>query len=182
MSRISNCIKNIPSNIALSFNDSFLQVSSNVNVVSIYIDESISLDLTNGIEINVKPGITSRTKIKRAMAISSTLSRIISNTIQDVVKGYVVNINMIGVGFKSSVNNNFLHLSLGFSHDIVYKIDNGLKVSISDNINIQISGFDRQKVMQFANQIRKLKQPEPYKGKGLFLNGEKIIKKEVKKK
>ena len=95
---------------------------------------------------------------------------------------FLPRLKMIGVGFKASVNGNILRTYIGLSHDVCFLIPEGLKVVVANDVDITISGNNRNVVMQFAKTIRNMKKPEPYKGKGIFLNDEKIIRKEGKKK
>ena len=104
------------------------------------------------------------------------------NAMNDLTNGCVAKLKMVGVGFKANVKGNFLNLYIGLSHDVVVAIPKGLSVSVDADVEITIKGYNRVSVMQFARTIRDLKKPEPYKGKGIFLNNEKILRKEGKKK
>ncbi|MEN9781914.1 MAG: hypothetical protein RL208_64 [Pseudomonadota bacterium] len=181
MSRIGNVLNNIPGSVSFALKGGVLTITGSKGSVVVYVDSNVSVDLTSGIKFSVIAGLNRKDHIK-ASAVCGTLVRIVGNAVNDVNNFFVANINMVGVGLKASVKNNFLYMFVGFSHDVVFKIWSGLDIKVVDAVNISISGIDRQKVMQFASMIRGVKPPEPYKGKGLFVNGEKIIRKEVKKK
>ena len=102
--------------------------------------------------------------------------------VADVNNGVVSNLKMVGVGFKASVNGKFLNLYVGNSHDIVFLIPEGVKVQCTSETQISVSGCDREKVNSFVNYVRSVKKPEPYKGKGIFLNNEVVVRKSGKKK
>jgi large subunit ribosomal protein L6 len=181
MSRIGNAINNVPSSVLFTVNGNNLTVSGPRGSVVVYVDKNVLIDLTSGIRFSVVDGLNRKDRLK-ASSVCGTLVRIVGNAVNDVNNLFFASINMIGVGLKASVKGDFLYMFVGFSHDVVFKIWFGLEVKVVDAVNISISGIDRQKVMQFASMIRSVKPPEPYKGKGLFVNGEKIIRKEVKKK
>ena len=107
---------------------------------------------------------------------------LVRNAMDDLKNGYTANLKMIGVGFKASVNGKFLRTYVGLSHDVIFAIPEGLAVTVANDTEITIKGHNRSEVMQFARAVRDIKKPEPYKGKGIFLNNETILRKEGKKK
>lgn len=108
------------------------------------------------------------------------LSRaMIANMITGVSSGFEKKLEINGVGFRVALAGNDLKMQLGLSHEVVYKIPEGIKAEVQQNV-INISGFDKQKVGQVAAEIRSLKKPEPYKGKGIMYAGERIIRKSGK--
>lgn len=104
---------------------------------------------------------------------------LISNMIVGVSQGFSKKLELNGVGFRVALAGNGLKLNLGFSHDVNYALPTGVTATIEQNV-ITISGFDKQQVGQVAAEIRALKKPEPYKGKGLKYVGERIIRKSGK--
>ena len=160
--------------IKLSSNDNGVVVSNSIG--SIFVN-------TNGfVKIGIENGLSFQSLKDKDEGMLGTSYVLVKNAMTDLVKGCVANLKMVGVGFKASVSGNFLRLYIGFSHDVVVAIPKGLAVSVDADVNIKISGNNRAVVMQFARMIRDLKKPEPYKGKGIFLNDEKIVRKEGKKK
>ncbi len=107
------------------------------------------------------------------------LRSLINNMIQGVSQGYSKRLELNGVGYRVALNGSELHFNLGFSHEVVYKIPAGVTVSIEQNI-ITVSGISKQQVGQVAADIRALKKPEPYKGKGIKYVDERIIRKSGK--
>ena len=109
------------------------------------------------------------------------LSRaLIANMITGVSEGFTRNLEIHGVGFKAAVQGEFLALSLGFSHPVLFPIPAGIKVTVTDNTKVKVEGIDRQLVGQVAANIRGYYPPEPYKGKGVRYAGEHIERKEGK--
>ena len=143
---------------------------------------SIVVDTNGFVEIGIENGLSFKSLKDESNGMLGTSYVLVKNAMEDLVKGCVANLKMVGVGFKANVSGNFLRLYIGLSHDVVVAIPKGITVSVDADINIKISGNNRATVMQFARMVRDLKKPEPYKGKGIFLNDEKIIRKEGKKK
>ena len=100
----------------------------------------------------------------------------------EVAENFSKELEIQGVGYRVQVQGQSLQLSLGFSHDINFKIPDGIKISCADQTHITVSGVDKQKVGQTAAEIRDLRPPEPYKGKGIRYVGEYVVRKEGKKK
>jgi large subunit ribosomal protein L6 len=115
-------------------------------------------------------------------AIAGTIRALINNNVVGVSKGFEKKLNLVGVGYKAEVKNKELHLSLGFSHPVVYKYSEDVKIKTPSPTEININGIDKQKVGQVAAEIRAFRPPEPYKGKGVKYSDENIIRKEAKKK
>lgn len=145
-----------------------LQKSFNPTVVSI----------TSGEEgVLVAPVGNSR----HARAMHGTARSIIAGMVQGVVEGYTKNLTINGVGFRANVNGEKLKLELGYSHDINHPIPAGLTVTVADQTKVKVEGADKQMVGQFAAQVKKFYPVEPYKGKGVSIDGEYIRRKEGKK-
>jgi large subunit ribosomal protein L6 len=119
---------------------------------------------------------------KQANAMSGTVRALLANMIQGVDKGFERKLTLVGVGYKAQAQGTNLNLALGFSHPIVHKMPEGVKVATPAATEIVITGADKQKVGQVAAEIRAYKPPEPYKGKGVRYSDEKVVIKETKKK
>jgi large subunit ribosomal protein L6 len=102
--------------------------------------------------------------------------------VEGVSKGYEKKLELVGVGFRAAVQGKVLNLTLGFSHPVVYPVPEGITIETPTQTEILIKGIDRQKVGQVAAEIREVRPPEPYKGKGVRYSDEKITLKEGKKK
>ena len=100
--------------------------------------------------------------------------------ISGVSHGFSKELEIQGVGFKAAVQGKILKLNLGFSHDILFPIPDGIKITVADNVRVKIEGIDRHLVGQVAADIRGYYPPEPYKGKGVRYAGEQIMRKEGK--
>ena len=106
----------------------------------------------------------------------------IANMIKGVTAGYSKSLEISGVGYRAAVQGKNLQIALGYSHDVVYPIPEGITIATPRPVEIVISGSDKQKVGQVAAEIREYRPPEPYKGKGIKYAGERIFRKEGKKK
>ncbi|MDR1071206.1 MAG: 50S ribosomal protein L6 [Rickettsiales bacterium] len=115
-------------------------------------------------------------------AMWGTMARNIKQAIVGVTDGFVKEIGMKGVGYKAVVKGKDLVLTAGYSHDVVVPIPDGLTVEIAAPTEFSIKGSDKNAVGQFADRVRKVRKPEPYKGKGIFYKDETILRKEGKKK
>ena len=107
---------------------------------------------------------------------------VVSNLIEGVSDGFKKTLEITGVGYRANLQGNDLNLALGYSHDVVYKVPEGISVEVPQPTQIIISGIDKQRVGQVASEIRRFRPPEPYKGKGVKYAGEYIFRKEGKKK
>jgi len=117
---------------------------------------------------------------KLAKSLWGTSRMLLSNMIEGVVKGFEKQLEIQGVGFKAEVVGEELVLSIGFSHTVKVKIPKGISIAVEKNI-IKVSGADKERVGQMAANIRKVKKPEPYKGKGIRYVGEQVRRKVGKK-
>jgi large subunit ribosomal protein L6 len=129
-------------------------------------------------QIKVDP----RFQTKRARAMWGTTRAMVSNLVTGVSKGFEKKLEITGVGYKASMQGKNLQLSLGYSHDLQFAIPEGIAIVTPKPTEITITGMDRQKVGQVAAEIRSLRPPEPYKGKGVRYANEFIFRKEGKKK
>jgi len=119
---------------------------------------------------------------KQARMLWGTWKKQIQNMVTGVHEGFTVMLDITGVGYRASVEGNVLKLLLGYSHDVLFPIPEGIKIVCEKPTSIAISGADRQRVGQVAAVIRSYRRPEPYKGKGIKYANEKIVRKEGKKK
>ncbi len=126
--------------------------------------------------------ITPKEMTQRGRSLWGTTQRNLSNIVKGLDKGFTLNVNLVGVGYRASVAGSKLTLQLGFSHDIVYDIPKGIEIKCEKPTAIAITGFDKQLVGSVGAHLRKYRKPEPYKGKGVLRETEFIIRKEGKKK
>lgn len=117
-----------------------------------------------------------------ADAMSGTMRALIANMVNGVSKGFEKKLSLVGVGYRAAAVGSKLSLQIGFSHPVAKDMPGGVKVVCPTQTEIVISGSDRQVVGQVAAEVRAIRPPEPYKGKGIRYVGEKIVIKETKKK
>src|SRR5690349_24433275 len=117
-----------------------------------------------------------------ADAMSGTMRALVANMVQGVTKGFEKKLSLVGVGYRAQAQGDKLNLSLGFSHPVVHTMPKGIKVATPTQTEIVVTGIDKQLVGRIAAEIRDVKPPEPYKGKGVRYTGEMIVLKETKKK
>ena len=112
-----------------------------------------------------------------ARAVSGTMRALAANMVTGVTKGFEKKLTIVGVGFRAAVQGKKLNLSLGYSHPIVYAIPEGITVECPSPTQIMVRGCDKQRVGEFAAQVRRIRPPEPYKGKGIRYYGEQVVQK-----
>jgi large subunit ribosomal protein L6 len=117
-----------------------------------------------------------------ADAMSGTMRALVANMVNGVSKGFEKKLSLVGVGFRAAAAGSKLNLQIGFSHPVAKDMPEGVKVACPTQTEIIISGSDRQVVGQIAAEVRAIRPPEPYKGKGIRYVGEKVVIKETKKK
>lgn len=119
---------------------------------------------------------------REAKAMSGTMRALVANMVAGVNTGFERKLNLVGVGFRAQVQGNALKLQLGFSHDILHAIPEGIKIECPTQTEVIVKGSNKQVVGQVAAEIRAYREPEPYKGKGVRYADERVIIKETKKK
>jgi large subunit ribosomal protein L6 len=125
---------------------------------------------------------TAANESREANAMSGTMRQLVNNMVQGVTKGFEKRLSLVGVGYRAAVQGNKLNLSVGYSHPVNIEMPAGIKFETPAPTEIVVKGADRQRVGQLAAEIRAVRPPEPYKGKGIRYANEKIVIKETKKK
>lgn len=146
---------------------------------------NLSLVIPQQIEVKVEAGniaVAMREDTKDARMLWGTTRNNINNMVKGVTDGFRTVLEIDGVGFKAAVQGKELVMQLGFSHEVRYLIPDGIAIKAEKPTVVSVSGIDRQQVGQVASEIRALRKPEPYKGKGIKYEGERIRRKEGKKK
>lgn len=175
MSRIGKKPVEVPSGVEVSILANVISVKGPKGSTSFSHAPDVSVALANGMLTVSKVG-----QSKRAQAIWGTTAKIAANMIEGVTKGFEKRLELNGVGFRMVIQGRKINLALGFSHPVEKVIPEGIEAKIEANI-LSISGIDKQKVGQFAADIRGLKPVEPYKGKGFKYVDEVARRKEGKK-
>ena len=146
---------------------------------------SLSLECHSEVEVvNDDSGlaVSPRSGSRFAMAMAGTTRSLISNMVTGVTAGFERKLRLVGVGYRARVEGQKVHLSLGFSHPVVYDVPENVTVEAPTQTEMLIKGTDKQKVGQVAAELRAFRPPEPYKGKGVRYDDERIVLKEAKKK
>ena len=177
MSRIGKKPVAVPSGITANVEGQTVKIKGPKGALQVVLHDDVAVKLDGG-QIKVDP----RFETKRARSQWGTSRTLIANLIAGVTKGFEQRLEINGVGYRASVQGKNLQIALGYSHDIVYPIPEGITIATPRPVEIVISGMDRQKVGQVAAEIRDYRPPEPYKGKGIKYAGERIFRKEGKKK
>ncbi len=174
MSRIGNRIITIPEGVTVENVNNVVTVKGPKGTLT----QSMLKDITMKQEGNQ---ITLERLNENAKAMHGTMNALINNMITGVTNGYAKTLEIIGVGYRFNVQGNKLVVSAGYSHPVEMMIPEGLTVELVSNTEITISGIDKQKVTEFAANVRAVREPEPYKGKGIRYKGEYVRRKEGKK-
>jgi large subunit ribosomal protein L6 len=176
MSRIGKLPINIPEKVEVTLDGTNVTVKGPKGTLVNQFAPVVKItQLENSIE--VKP--TDSSRLSRAM--HGTARSIINGMVQGVTEGFSKSLQIIGVGFRATVQGNLIDLSLGYSHDIKHPIPDGVTVTVEDGVKIKVEGIDKQVVGQLAAQIKSYYPAEPYKGKGVRIVGQYVRRKEGKK-
>src|SRR3984893_4374677 len=177
MSRIGKKAVAIPSGVTASVEGQTVKMKGPKGALQLVVPEEIVVKMDKG-SIKVDP----RSETKRALAMWGTSRTLVANLVAGVTKGFESKLDITGVGYRASVQGKNLQIALGYSHDVVFPIPDGIAIATPKPTEIVVTGIDKQKVGQVAAVIRGFRPPEPYKGKGVRYSGEYIFRKEGKKK
>jgi large subunit ribosomal protein L6 len=177
MSRIGKRAVTIPSGVTANVEGQTVKMKGPKGALEFVLPAEVKATLDKG-SIKVDP----RNETKRARSMWGTSRTLVSNLVAGVTKGFERKLEITGVGYRAAVQGKNLQIALGYSHDVVYPIPDGIAITTPKPTEVLISGIDRQKVGQVAAEIRAFRRPEPYKGKGVKYAGEYIFRKEGKKK
>lgn len=176
MSRIGNQLLTIPSGTEVKFENNIFTVKSKNGELSQKISDVLTVEINeNTIKIN------RNSEEKSVKSLHGTTTSLIKNMIIGLNEGYKKELELNGVGYRVAIQGNKVNLSLGFSHPTVVEAPVGIKVEAPSQTELIISGVDKQLVGEFAANIRKIRPPEPYKGKGVKYKEEIIRRKEGKR-
>ena len=177
MSRIGRKAVAVPSGVTANVEGQTVKVKGPKGALQVVLPDDIAVKMEQG-AIKVDP----RTETKRARSMWGTSRTLVSNLMTGVTKGFERKLEITGVGYRAAMQGKNLQIALGYSHDVVYPIPEGIQIVTPKPTEITITGIDSQKVGQVAAEIRGFRPPEPYKGKGVKYAGEYIFRKEGKKK
>jgi large subunit ribosomal protein L6 len=177
MSRIGKKPITVPAEVTANIEGQTLKVKGPKGAMQMVLPDEVVVKLDNG-AVKLDP----RNDTKRARSMWGTSRTLVANLVTGVTKGFERRLEISGVGYRAALQGKNLQISLGYSHDVVYPIPDGIGIVVPKPTEVVISGIDRQKVGQVAAEIRAFRKPEPYKGKGVKYAGEYIFRKEGKKK
>jgi large subunit ribosomal protein L6 len=177
MSRIGKRPVPVPSGVQASVEGQTVKVKGPKGALQAVLHGDVTVAMDKG-GVTVTP----RAETQRARAMWGLSRTQIANLIAGVTQGFEKRLEITGVGYRAAVQGKNLQLALGFSHDVVYPIPEGIQIVTPRPTEVVVTGIDRQKVGQVAAEIRGYRPPEPYKGKGVKYAGEYIFRKEGKKK
>jgi large subunit ribosomal protein L6 len=177
MSRIGKKPVAVPGGVTATVEGKTLSVKGPKGTLALAMRDEIEYTLDDG-AITVKPANAT----KAARAFWGMQRTLVQNLVTGVTDGFTKTLEITGVGYRANATGRKLKLQLGYSHDVDMDVPDGVDVTTPDQTTVHISGTDRQKVGQFAAEIRRWRKPEPYKGKGIKYRGEYIFRKEGKKK
>ena len=179
MSKIGKINISIPEKVKVALAGNILNIEGPLGKKSLNIDLDVfDLKIDEGKELSIKPKKIDQNS-KRLWGMNRSL---LNNAIIGASKGYEKTLELVGVGFRAAIKGKQLNMQLGFSHDINFDIPEGIKIAVEKQTILKISGPDKQLVGMVASQIKSIRPPEPYKGKGIKEQGQYILRKEGKKK
>lgn len=177
MSRIGKNPVTIPDGVSVEINGQEVKAKGPKGELSVTVHDEISAEMQDGQVV-----VAMRTNSRLAKALWATTRSLINNICIGVKDGYTKNLEIKGVGYRAALKGKELVLNLGFSHEVVYPVPEGITMNVDKNVNISIAGIDKQQVGQVAAEIIRFRPPEPYKGKGIRYEGQHVMLKEGKKK
>jgi large subunit ribosomal protein L6 len=177
MSRVGKMPVAIPQGVDVSIKEDQISVKGTGGTLNLALNALVNVVSKDG-KLSFEPANESR----EANAMSGTVRQLVNNMVVGVTKGFEKKLSLLGVGYKAQAQGAKLNLQVGYSHPVNIDMPQGITVATATPTEIVIKGADRQRVGQVAAEIRAIRPPEPYKGKGIRYADEKIVIKETKKK
>ena len=177
MSRVGKMPVTVPAGVDVSIKSDQISVKGTGGSLSVQANPLVLVKNDAG-KLTFAPANDTR----EANAMSGTLRQLVNNMVVGVTKGFEKKMSLVGVGYKAQASGNKLNLTVGYSHPVNFDMPAGIKVETPTPTEIIVKGADRQRVGQISAEIRAVRPPEPYKGKGIRYSDEKITIKETKKK
>jgi large subunit ribosomal protein L6 len=177
MSRVGKAPVAIPQGVEVAIAEGVITAKGALGSLSVALSPMVQVDHADG-----KLSVVSTSDAPQASAMRGTMRQLVNNLVTGVSKGFEKKLNLIGVGYKAAASGNKLNLAVGYSHPVDFVMPEGITVATPTPTEIVLKGADRQRVGQIAAEIRAVRPPEPYKGKGIRYSDEKVTIKETKKK
>ena len=172
MSRVGRKLIQVPGGVRVHQGDGVIKVDGPKGTLSMKLPQHVEVTLDNG-TIAVKRLSDDRT----GRSYHGLVRTLIGNMVAGVSTGFEKNLEISGVGYRAEVKDTILKLAVGYSNPVEYQIPEGVNIMVDKQVNVSVSGIDKQQVGKVAAEIRALKKPEPYKGKGIKYAGEQIRRK-----
>ena len=177
MSRVGKYPVEIPAGVQVAILNGFVTARGKLGELKMPLTDKVDVKI-EGSKFSVAP----RNNSTPSRQMWGTTRALVQTMVKGVSEGFSKTMEITGTGFRAAVNGKNLVINLGFSHDVVYPIPEGITVVCDKPTLIKVSGMDKRQVGQVASEIRAWRPPEPYKGKGVKYEGEQILRKEGKKK
>lgn len=177
MSRVAKAAITIPQGVEVAIGQDSINVKGALGALSLPLNPRVKV-VQDGGKLTFAPTDDTR----EADALSGTVRQLVNNMVIGVSKGFERKLTLVGVGYKAAAQGNKLNINVGFSHPVEIEMPAGIKAETPTPTEILIKGADRQRVGQIAAEVRAVRPPEPYKGKGIRYADEKVVIKETKKK
>ncbi|MCP4294465.1 MAG: 50S ribosomal protein L6 [Proteobacteria bacterium] len=158
--------------ISVNYENRMLKVKGKLGEIEMVIPSSVDLEIKEN-QIRVMADF----ETKEGSIIGGTIRSIVNNNLIGISEGFTKTLNLVGVGYRAQVTGQKLILTLGFSHNIDYSLPEKVKAVVEANTKLTLTSCDKQLLGQVAAEIRKYRPPEPYKGKGVLFEGERIVRK-----
>jgi large subunit ribosomal protein L6 len=177
MSRIAKKPIEVPNGVEISVNDREVTAKGPKGALTVTLHDAVELTQDDKV-LTFAP----RDNRQSSLAVTGTMRSVVNNIIEGVTNGFEKKMQLVGVGYRAQAQGRQLNLSLGLSHPVNYQVPEGIEIETPVATEIVVRGCDKQAVGQVCAEIRAYRPPEPYKGKGVKYVGEKIVRKEAKKK
>jgi len=172
MSRIGKLPITVPDGVEVNLSGTHVTVEGGKGRLELDVHPEMVIKIEEGVVTVSRP-----TDQTRHRALHGLTRSLIANMVEGVSKGFTKELELVGVGYRAQKQGNDLQLNVGFSHPVRYATPEGITIEVPDPVKISVSGHDKELVGRVASQIRKVRPPEPYKGKGIHYKGERIKRK-----
>lgn len=176
MSRIGERKLTIPANVTVTINGNELNVKGPKGELNLNVNNLITVEVVDNTVLTKQKKNT-----KEANMMQGTMNALINNMLIGVSEGFEKSLEAVGVGYRFNVAGNKITINAGFSHPVVIEVPAGMSVTSESNTEITIHGIDKEKISEFAANLREIREPEPYKGKGIRYKDEHVRHKDGKK-
>ena len=177
MSRIGKKPITVPAGVTITVNEgNFVEVKGPKGTLTNKFDSRIAIEVNGNECVLTRPDET-----KLMKTLHGTTRALLNNLVVGVSEGYSKKLDIVGIGYRAALRGKNLVLNIGYSHEVVITPSEGVTITVIDPTHLEVSGYDKQKVGQIASQIRAVREPEPYLGKGIKYKDEVILRKEGKR-